>query len=95
MAYAGRRRGIAVEVFVPEKVNPVKLARMRAFGARVNGGRLIRPPAKRPPVTTSAGREGCLYVEDGKEVAIARGSRHHRRRADPGWPVRRGGATRR
>jgi threonine dehydratase len=35
MAYTGRRRGVAVEVFVPENVNPVKLARMRSFGARV------------------------------------------------------------
>src|SRR5262245_58987402 len=35
LAYAGRRRGIAVEVFVPENINPVKLARMRAFGANV------------------------------------------------------------
>src|SRR5262245_2760152 len=35
MAYAGRRRGAAVQVFVPENINPIKLARMRAFGAQV------------------------------------------------------------
>ena len=35
MAYACRRRGIPVEVFVPADVNPVKAARIRALGAQV------------------------------------------------------------
>src|SRR5262245_1753006 len=35
VAYAGRRRNVRVEVFVPENVNTVKLARMRSLGAHV------------------------------------------------------------
>ena len=62
MAYTGRRRGVAVEVFVPENVNPVKLARMRSFGARVTARERV------------AATKGCVYVEDGKEPAIAEGA---------------------
>jgi threonine dehydratase len=75
VAYAGRRRGMAVEVFVPENVNPVKLARMRAFGARVTP--VGADSAASEAVARDyyvAGREGCVYVEDGKEMAIAEGA---------------------
>ena len=74
MAYAGRRRGIAVEVFVPENVNPVKLARMRAFGARVTPVGADSAASEAAARDYVAGREGCVYVEDGKEVAIAEGA---------------------
>ena len=74
MAYAGRRRGTAVEVFVPENVNPVKLARMRAFGARVTLVGADSAASERAARDYVAGREGCVYVEDGKEVAIAEGA---------------------
>ncbi len=74
MAYAGRRRGIAVEVFVPENVNPVKLARMRAFGARVTPVGADSAASEAVARDYVAGREGCVYVEDGKEMAIAEGA---------------------
>jgi threonine dehydratase len=74
MAYAGRRRGTAVEVFVPENVNPVKLARMRAFGARVTLVGADSAASEAAAREYIAGREGCVYVEDGKEVAIAEGA---------------------
>jgi threonine dehydratase len=74
MAYAGRRRGIAVEVFVPETVNPVKLVRMRAFGARVTSVGADSAASEAAARDYVAGREGCVYVEDGKETAIAEGA---------------------
>ena len=74
MAYAGRRRGIAVEVFVPENVNPVKLARMRAFGARVTPTGADSAASEAAARDYVAGREGCVYVEDGRETAIAEGA---------------------
>jgi threonine dehydratase len=74
MAYAGRRRGIAVEVFVPEHVNPVKLARMRAFGARVTPVGADSAASEAAARDYVAGRKGCVYVEDGKELAIAEGA---------------------
>ena len=74
MAYAGRRRGIAVEVFVPENVNPVKLARMRAFGARVTPVGADSAASEAVARDYVAGRKGCVYVEDGKEMAIAEGA---------------------
>src|SRR5262245_13460122 len=74
MAYTGRRRGSAVEVFVPENVNPVKLARMRAFGARVTLVGADSAASEAAARDCVAGRQGCVYVEDGKEVAIAEGA---------------------
>jgi threonine dehydratase len=35
MAYAGRRHGVHVHVFLPAEVNPLKLDRMRTLGAEV------------------------------------------------------------
>ena len=74
MAYAGRRRGIAVEVFVPENVNPVKLARMKAFGADVTTVGADSAASEAAARDHVAGRKGCVYVEDGKETAIAEGA---------------------
>ena len=56
MAYAGRRRGIAVEVFVPTTVNPVKLARMRSFGARVTAAGADSAAAEAARATMAATR---------------------------------------
>ena len=74
MAYAGRRRGAAVVVFVPENVNPVKLARMRAFGAQVTPVGADSAASEAAARDYVAGREGCVYVEDGRETAIAEGA---------------------
>jgi threonine dehydratase len=74
MAYAGRRRGIAVEVFVPENVNPVKLVRMRAFGARVTLAGADSAASEAAARDHIAARKRCVYVEDGKETAVAEGA---------------------
>src|SRR5262245_13585583 len=74
MAYAGRRRGVAVEVFVPENVNPVKLARMRSFGARVTAVGADSAASEAAARDRAAATKDCVYVEDGKELAIAEGA---------------------
>ncbi|HEY1308585.1 MAG TPA: threonine/serine dehydratase [Vicinamibacterales bacterium] len=74
LAYAGRRRGIAVKVFVPENINPVKLDRMRAFGASVTLVGIDSAASEAAARDYIAGKEGCVYVEDGKEPAIAEGA---------------------
>jgi threonine dehydratase len=74
IAYAGRRRNRDVEVFVPENVNPVKLARMRAFGARVSlagHDSAAAEAAAREHVAAAGDR---VYIEDGRETAIAEGA---------------------
>src|SRR5262245_14964576 len=74
IAYAGRRRNRTVEVFVPENVNPVKLARMRAFGARVTlAGRdsAAADDAAREHAASAGDR---VIVEDGRQVEIAEGA---------------------
>jgi threonine dehydratase len=74
MAYVGRRRGIAVEVFVPENVNPLKLARMRSFGARVTAVGADSAAAEAAARNRVAAAMDCVYVEDGREPAIAEGA---------------------
>lgn len=74
VAYAGRRRDRAVEVFVPEQVNPVKLARMRAFGARVTPTGVDSAAAEAAARDRVATLPHCIYVEDGRETAIAEGA---------------------
>jgi threonine dehydratase len=74
MAYAGRARGIAVEIFADQQANPVKVDRMRALGGRVTvadgpPGTAIR--AAREHAETHDGR---VFVEDGREPAIAEGA---------------------
>jgi threonine dehydratase len=74
VAYAGRQRGIAVEVFVPEDINPLKLARMKSFGARVTAtGRdgTAAEEAAREFVTT---HPGCVFMDDGKDPTVAEGA---------------------
>jgi threonine dehydratase len=74
IAYAARRRDIAVEIFVPETINPTKLARMRTFGARVTavGRDSAAAEAAAREYVDAAGE--CVYVEDGREAAIAEGA---------------------
>jgi threonine dehydratase len=74
VAYAGQRRGMAVEVFVPENVNPVKLARMRSFGARVTAVGADSAASEAAARDHVAATSGCLYIEDGREPAIAEGA---------------------
>jgi threonine dehydratase len=63
-----------VEVFVPENINPVKLARMRAFGARVTLAGADSAASEAAALDYLRGRTGCVYAEDGKETAIAEGA---------------------
>jgi threonine dehydratase len=74
LAYAGRRRNIAVEVFVPENVNPVKLARMRSFGARVTAAGADSAASEAAARDHVAALRDGIFVEDGKEPAIAEGA---------------------
>jgi threonine dehydratase len=74
MAYAGRRRGVVVEVFVPENINPVKLARLQSFGARVTAVGVDSAACEAAARERAAATRGCVYVEDGKEPAIAEGA---------------------
>jgi threonine dehydratase len=74
VAYAGRRRNIRVEVFVPENVNPVKLARMRSFGAHVTATGADSAASEAAARDRVAAAKDCIFVEDGKEPAIAEGA---------------------
>ena len=74
MAYAGRRRNLRVEVFVPENINPVKLARMRSFGAHVTATGADSAAAEAAARDHAASATDCVFVEDGKEPAIAEGA---------------------
>lgn len=74
VAYAGRRRGIPVEVFTPAAANPFKVARMRAFGARVTPVGIDSAAAEAAARERAAAKRDCVLVEDGKEPAIAEGA---------------------
>ena len=75
VAYAGRSRGIAVEVFVPADVNPMKVTRMQALAAKVTimgadfeaAKNHARDAAERQPTS-------CIFVEDGEAPAICEGA---------------------
>ena len=68
LAYAGRRRNIAVEVYVPENVNPVKLARMQSFGARVTAA------GAHSAASEAAARDHVAAMRDCILPAIAEGA---------------------
>jgi threonine dehydratase len=74
MAYTARRRGIGVAVFVPETINPLKLARMRSCGAQVTAVGVDSAAAEAAAREHAASTIGCVYIEDGREPAIAEGA---------------------
>lgn len=74
IAYAGRRRGMRVEVFVANDVNPFKKERMESFGAVVTKAGADFDVAKKSARAAAASRPGCIFVEDGAEDAIAEGA---------------------
>ena len=74
LAYAGRRRNIPVEVFVPEYVNPIKLARMRSFGAHVTVTGVDSAASDAAARDRVASSKDCVFVEGGKEPAIGEGA---------------------
>jgi threonine dehydratase len=74
VAYAGRRRGIAVDVFVPEDINPVKLARMKAFGATVTPIGRDGTAAEEAARLYADTRPGCEFMDDGKNPNVSEGA---------------------
>jgi threonine dehydratase len=74
VAYAGAMRGRVVDIFVPANVNPVKLARMRSFGAHVTAVGVDSAAAEEAAREYVAATSNCVYVEDGREPAIAEGA---------------------
>jgi threonine dehydratase len=74
MAYACRRRGIPVEVFVPADVNPVKAVRMRSLGAQVTVVNGEGDAAGDAAQARARERTDASFVVDGYEPAIAEGA---------------------
>ncbi|MFG1852750.1 threonine/serine dehydratase [Actinomadura geliboluensis] len=74
LAYAGRARGMPVEVFVPETVNPAKRERMETFGARVVAAGPDGASARRAAAAHAGRRPGRVHLRDGFQAAIAEGA---------------------
>lgn len=73
LAFAARRHGLRTTVFVNRGASPLKVERMRTFGADV------QMAGKMPDEAIAAARAfadatGALLVEDGRETAIAEGA---------------------
>ncbi|MEP7340271.1 MAG: threonine/serine dehydratase [Acidobacteriota bacterium] len=73
LAYAARKRGLAVTVFAAETANPFKLEQMRKLGAEVVLGGADFDAAKLA-AREFATRNDLLFIEDGREVAISEGA---------------------
>jgi threonine dehydratase len=74
IAYAGRRHGFPVEVFVPPTVPADKLKRIRALATEVVMIEGDGEDAKEAARAHAEGRAERLFVEDGREAAIAEGA---------------------
>lgn len=73
LAYAARRVGQRLDVFASEVANPLKVERMRSFGATVRQvGRDF--DAAKAAAKAYAAAQGAMYVEDGREVSISEGA---------------------
>ena len=73
MAYACRKRGIALTVFAAQNANPLKIERMRRLGARVELRGDDFDEAK-DAARRHAEDDGHLFVEDGLLGAITEGA---------------------
>jgi len=73
LAYAARSAGIPLQVFAAEAANPLKVARMRSFGAKVILTGRDFDTAK-DTARAYAAERGTTFVEDGREPAIAEGA---------------------
>jgi threonine dehydratase len=73
LAHAARRRGLRLVVFAAQTANPLKLQRMRRLGADVRLAGDDFDAAKDHARAFAAGGGG-LFVEDGREPAIAEGA---------------------
>jgi threonine dehydratase len=74
LAYAGRRHGFPVDVFVSATLDAGKLARIRALATEVRVIEGVDEDAREAAREHAAGDSGLLFVEDGREVAIAEGA---------------------
>ena len=73
MAYAARHRGLPITVFAATGASPVKVRRMREFGATVHLAGDDFDAAKQI-ARSHAAAHGWRFVEDGAEPAIAEGA---------------------
>jgi len=73
MAYATRKRGLPLVVFAAETANRLKLERMRELGADVRLAGHDFDEAKEH-ARAFADKTDALYIEDGREPAIAEGA---------------------
>jgi threonine dehydratase len=74
IAYAGRRRGLPVHVFSTRTANPIKLARLRSLDATVTLVDGDGHAAKQAAGEHVRQHPGAVFVEDGREPAIAEGA---------------------
>ncbi|GAB2453168.1 threonine ammonia-lyase [Streptosporangium sandarakinum] len=74
VAYAGRARGMPVEVFVPETVNPAKRERMETFGARVIMAGTDGASARKAAAAHAERHPDRVHLQDGLQAAIAEGA---------------------
>ncbi|HUH13773.1 MAG TPA: pyridoxal-phosphate dependent enzyme [Longimicrobiales bacterium] len=73
LAWAARARGMPLTIFAAVGASPLKVERMRRFGAEVRLGGEDFDAAK-AAARTWAERAGATFVEDGREAAIAEGA---------------------
>jgi threonine dehydratase len=73
MAYSARKRGLPLTIFASETANPLKVERMRAFGAEV---RLVGEDfdAAHLAAEAFAVESDARMVEDGRDPAISEGA---------------------
>jgi threonine dehydratase len=74
IAYAGRRHGLPVRVFVPANVTPSKLSRIRALDAEVTVIESDEADATTAAQEYAERHAECLLVEDGRDPRIAEGA---------------------
>jgi threonine dehydratase len=73
LAYAGKRRGVAVTVYAAETASPVKLDRIRSAGGTVKLAGRDFDEAK-DHARAAAAQMDLIFVEDGREPAITAGA---------------------
>ena len=74
LAYAGRRRGFPVDVFVSASLDAGKLARIRALATEVFVVEGDEERAKDAARERAGADAAGLFVEDGRELAISEGA---------------------
>jgi threonine dehydratase len=73
MAYAARKRGWPITIFVGANANPMKVERMRQLGATVRAGS-DAPDELHAAAAAFAREHGAHLVQDGREAPIAEGA---------------------